>query len=105
MQQSVIDLIIKDNKINGVVTNNLINIFCKTCVLTVGTFLNGAIFIGGLKLKGGRLGEVFSSFISLSSFYSSLHPHHLQQNYPIILPIRLSFLTHHLVIHLYLYQP
>lgn len=55
-QEIVLKLLIKNNKIKGVKTN-ISNYFSKTVVITTGTFLNGIIYIGGKKIKGGRLNE------------------------------------------------
>lgn len=64
LQDPVVDIIIKNNKINGIITKNNIKILCKTLVLTLGTFLNGKIFIGKTNYLGGRIGE--SSSIKLA---------------------------------------
>jgi tRNA uridine 5-carboxymethylaminomethyl modification enzyme len=64
IQQNVVDLIIKNNKIEGVITDNNIRFFSSSVILTLGTFLDGKIFIGNNIIKGGRLGD--KSFIKLS---------------------------------------
>ena len=56
-QEMVKGLLIKDNKIEGVVTSLGIEIKAKTVVLTNGTFLNGLIHIGEKQFGGGRAGE------------------------------------------------
>jgi tRNA uridine 5-carboxymethylaminomethyl modification enzyme len=56
-QEMVKSLLIKDNKIEGVVTSLGIEIKAKTVVLTNGTFLNGLIHIGDKQFGGGRAGE------------------------------------------------
>ncbi|WP_162126837.1 tRNA uridine-5-carboxymethylaminomethyl(34) synthesis enzyme MnmG [Flavobacterium phycosphaerae] len=56
-QEMVKGLLIKDNKIEGVVTSLGIEIKAKTVVLTNGTFLNGLIHIGDKQFGGGRAGE------------------------------------------------
>jgi len=65
LQQNVTDIIVKNNKILGVITQDKLHFYSKTVVLTLGTFLNGKIFIGNLSRNGGRIGE--ASSISLSS--------------------------------------
>jgi tRNA uridine 5-carboxymethylaminomethyl modification enzyme len=56
-QEMVKGLLIKNNKIEGVVTSLGIEIKAKTVVLTNGTFLNGLIHIGDKQFGGGRAGE------------------------------------------------
>ncbi|MEC4113302.1 tRNA uridine-5-carboxymethylaminomethyl(34) synthesis enzyme MnmG [Myroides pelagicus] len=56
-QDMVRSLIIKNDKIEGVVTNLGLEIKAKTVVLTNGTFLNGLIHIGEKQFGGGRAGE------------------------------------------------
>ncbi len=50
-------LIIKNGKIEGVITSLGIEIKGKSVVLTNGTFLNGLIHVGDKQLGGGRMGE------------------------------------------------
>lgn len=56
-QDMVKGLIVKDDRICGVVTSMGIEIKCKAVVLTNGTFLNGVIHIGEKQFGGGRTGE------------------------------------------------
>ncbi|WP_199269107.1 tRNA uridine-5-carboxymethylaminomethyl(34) synthesis enzyme MnmG [Myroides phaeus] len=56
-QDMVRSLIIKNERIEGVVTNLGIEIKAKTVILTNGTFLNGLIHIGEKQFGGGRAGE------------------------------------------------
>lgn len=56
-QEMIKGLLIKDNKVEGVVTSLGIEIKAKTVVLTNGTFLNGLIHIGEKQFGGGRAGE------------------------------------------------
>ena len=56
-QEMVKGLIIKNNKIEGIVTSLGIEIKTKSVVLTNGTFLNGLIHIGDKQFGGGRAGE------------------------------------------------
>ena len=56
-QEMVKGLLIKNNKIEGVVTSLGIEIKGKTVILTNGTFLNGLIHIGDKQFGGGRAGE------------------------------------------------
>src|SRR5450432_1898785 len=56
-QDTVIGLVIKDNKVYGVVTGLGNEIKAKSVVITSGTFLNGIIHIGEKRFGGGRVGE------------------------------------------------
>lgn len=56
-QDNVVGLIIKNKRIEGVKTSFGNIIYCKTVILTNGTFLNGVIHIGETQLKGGRMAE------------------------------------------------
>ena len=56
-QDMVKSLIIKNGKIEGVITSLGIEIKGKSVVLTNGTFLNGLIHVGDKQLGGGRMGE------------------------------------------------
>ncbi len=46
----------KNGKIESVLLADGKEIFCKTAILTCGTFLNGLIHIGEKKIKAGRMG-------------------------------------------------
>lgn len=56
-QDSVLNLIIKEDKVIGVETELGLKIYAKTVIITAGTFLSGKIFIGDYSSKGGRIGE------------------------------------------------
>ena len=56
-QDMVNGILIKDNRVYGVVTNLGHEIIAKSVVLTNGTFLNGIIHIGEKQLGGGRMAE------------------------------------------------
>ncbi len=72
LQQSITDIIIKNNTIYGVITKNNLKIFCDALILTLGTFLNGKIFIGNLNFSGGRIEEPSSTLLAekLKSYFS-----------------------------------
>lgn len=57
LQQTVDDLVIKNHKINGVITNLGITFYAHAVILTVGTFLNGKIHVGLKNFSGGRAGD------------------------------------------------
>ncbi|MDR1127429.1 MAG: tRNA uridine-5-carboxymethylaminomethyl(34) synthesis enzyme MnmG [Treponema sp.] len=54
---TVVDLIVRDNAVQGVVTERGHRISARTVVLCAGTFLEGKIFIGSFDAAQGRLGE------------------------------------------------
>jgi tRNA uridine 5-carboxymethylaminomethyl modification enzyme len=56
-QDMIKSLIIKDNKVCGVISSMGVEVKCKSVVLTNGTFLNGIIHIGEKQFGGGRTGE------------------------------------------------
>tara|TARA_B100000886_G_scaffold340509_1_gene310640 strand:+ start:3436 stop:5280 length:1845 start_codon:yes stop_codon:yes gene_type:complete len=55
-EDEVEDILIKNNKVTGVITRNQ-NILAKRTILTTGTFLNGKMYIGNEFTKGGRTGD------------------------------------------------
>lgn len=63
-QDMVKGLLLKHDKIYGVVTGLGTEIKCKSVVLTNGTFLNGVIHIGEKHFGGGRVGEKSSEGIT-----------------------------------------
>jgi tRNA uridine 5-carboxymethylaminomethyl modification enzyme len=56
-QQAVDDVIVRGDRIEGVVTNTGIRFHARTVVLTAGTFLGGKIHIGLENHAGGRAGD------------------------------------------------
>lgn len=60
-QQTVDDLIAKEEVVQGVVTSGDIRFYASQVVLTVGTFLGGIIHVGMEKKAGGRAGDAPSN--------------------------------------------
>ena len=56
-QYIVNQLIIKNNTVIGVITGFGCEFYSKTVILTNGTFLNGLMHIGKVKISGGRISE------------------------------------------------
>jgi tRNA uridine 5-carboxymethylaminomethyl modification enzyme len=56
-QDKVTELIIEDGKVKGVKTLMGISFLSKKVILTAGTFINGLMHVGKVKMKGGRMGE------------------------------------------------
>ncbi len=63
-QDSVSELIIKNHRISGVLTERGVKFKCKSVVLCTGTFLKGKIYIGNYTTTGGRIGELSSQKLS-----------------------------------------
>ena len=57
IEASVEDIIIKNNKLSGVILENFGEVNCKTLVLTTGTFLRGLIRLGTESYPAGRIGD------------------------------------------------
>ncbi len=59
-QQEVDDLIVEQERVQGVVTRMGQRVRARAVVLTVGTFLGGRIFVGGQTHQAGRAGDAAS---------------------------------------------
>ncbi len=69
-QEIVDEIVLKNGKVSGVVTNLKNHYSAKKVIVTTGTFLKGLIHIGDFKQNAGRFGEFPSSKLSgiLKSF-------------------------------------
>ena len=63
-QDNVKELIIKNERVNGILTVNKVKFYSKAVILACGTFENGLIHIGKVKVSGGRISEPMSYGIS-----------------------------------------
>jgi len=63
-QQTVSDLIVENNSVQGVMTQMGLSFKAPSVVLTVGTFLGGLIHIGLENYAGGRAGDAPSNALS-----------------------------------------
>lgn len=63
-QDSVCRFIIEDGQVKGVVTALGVEFHAKAVVLTTGTFLNGLMHIGRVKITGGRVAEPASTGVT-----------------------------------------
>jgi len=59
-QAEVSKILIKQKKVEGIITSSGEKFFCVALVITPGTFLDGLIHIGLKSFSGGRLGEAAS---------------------------------------------
>jgi len=64
LPHAVDDLIVKNNRVGGVVTDGGDKFACDRVVLTTGTFLKGLIHIGDDRTPAGRIGEAPSIGLS-----------------------------------------
>jgi tRNA uridine 5-carboxymethylaminomethyl modification enzyme len=60
----VVDLVVTEGRLAGVMLADETMIACRACVLTTGTFLRGTIHIGHEKRSGGRMGEAAANRLS-----------------------------------------
>lgn len=60
-QDDVTGLVIEDGSVKGVTTAMGIEFSAKKVILTAGTFLNGLMHIGRVKIRGGRVSEPAST--------------------------------------------
>ena len=66
----VVSLVIKKGGVEGVVLRSGEKLFCKSVVITCGTFLSGMIHVGDRKILAGRMGE--SSSIGITEYLNSM---------------------------------
>lgn len=60
----VSDLLVENNKIVGITTEDGETIYCKACILTTGTYLKADILVGDKITKEGPHGEKRANFLS-----------------------------------------
>jgi tRNA uridine 5-carboxymethylaminomethyl modification enzyme len=82
-QDSVIGIEVKNEKIYSVKTKLGLNIKCKALVLANGTFLNGIIHIGEVKLQGGRIGDFASEGLTASLINYGIKSERLKTGTPV----------------------
>jgi len=66
LQVAATKLLVKNNKVTGVITKIGEEISAESVVITTGTFLNGKIFVGKNEFDGGRFSEMSSISLSTS---------------------------------------
>jgi len=67
-QDIVTELLLENNSVKGVKTKNGVTFIAKSVILANGTFLNGLMHIGKVKLEGGRISEPSSYGITEQLF-------------------------------------
>jgi tRNA uridine 5-carboxymethylaminomethyl modification enzyme len=65
-QDTVKEIIVKNNEVIGLTTFWGITFLAKTIILTTGTFLNGLMHVGKTKIAGGRMAEPASLHLTES---------------------------------------
>ncbi len=60
----VSDLLVENNKIVGITTENGETIYCNSCILTTGTYLKADILVGDKRTPEGPHGEKRANFLS-----------------------------------------
>ena len=63
-QDEVISLLVENQTVSGVLTRLGVTFISKSVILTNGTFLNGLIHVGRVKVEGGRVAELSSKGIT-----------------------------------------
>lgn len=63
-QDSVNQILVRNGRVTGVVTDMNVTFTAKCVVLTTGTFMNGLMHIGRTRLQGGRISEPASHGIT-----------------------------------------
>ena len=63
-QDTVVDLLVENDVVKGVITRLGMEMCAKTVILTTGTFLGGRIFVGSETHSGGRAGDSASNALA-----------------------------------------
>ncbi|WP_028855724.1 tRNA uridine-5-carboxymethylaminomethyl(34) synthesis enzyme MnmG [Psychrilyobacter atlanticus] len=66
IQGMVTEVVVEDNKVVGIKTQEGVTYSAKTVIIAAGTFMRGLIHIGDKKFQGGRMGELPSNDLPLS---------------------------------------
>lgn len=64
IQEKIDDILIKENKVEGVLSSLGIKYFSETVIIATGTFLKGRVVVGDVKYPSGRQGEISSEELS-----------------------------------------
>lgn len=87
-QDSVVDLVLINNKVTGVVTKMGVTFTSRAVVLTTGTFLNGLMHIGSVKIEGGRISEQASYGITEKLFKAGFTTGRMKTGTPVRIDAR-----------------
>ena len=81
-QGEVVDLIIKDNKVQGVTTRNGANYYSKAVIVATGTYLGGRVYIGEVNYQSGPEGMSPSLLLSDSIKNKGIHLRRMKTGTP-----------------------
>lgn len=87
-QDSVVDLILEENCVAGVVTQLGVKFFAAKVILTTGTFLNGLMHIGSTQVKGGRISEPASYGITEKLYAAGFKADRMKTGTPVRIDAR-----------------
>lgn len=87
-QDSVVDLILDNNSVSGVITQLGVEFFASKVILTTGTFLNGLMHIGSTQVKGGRISEPASYGITEKLFAAGFKTDRMKTGTPVRIDAR-----------------
>ena len=87
-QDFVVDLIIDNGSIKGVVTKLGVKFYASKVILTNGTFLNGLIHVGATQVQGGRISEPASYGITEKLFSAGFTTGRMKTGTPVRLDSR-----------------
>ncbi len=87
-QDSVVDLVLNNNTVTGVITKMGVTFSSKAVVLTTGTFLNGLMHIGSVKMEGGRISEQASYGITEKLFKAGFNTGRMKTGTPVRIDAR-----------------
>lgn len=87
-QDSVTKLVIEDSRVSGVVTAMGVTFRAKAVVITAGTFLDGLMHIGPVKIAGGRVAEPAAYGITAQLKELGVHTDRMKTGTPVRLDAR-----------------
>ncbi|MGQ1947368.1 tRNA uridine-5-carboxymethylaminomethyl(34) synthesis enzyme MnmG [Geofilum sp. OHC36d9] len=87
-QDLVVDLVLENNKVKGVITKMGVTFSANRVILTNGTFLNGLIHIGSTQLHGGRISEEASYGITEKLFSAGFKTGRMKTGTPVRIDAR-----------------
>jgi len=87
-QDSVVDLVLNNNEVTGVITKMGVTFTSRAVILTTGTFLNGLMHIGSVKMEGGRISEQASYGITEKLFKAGFTTGRMKTGTPVRIDAR-----------------
>ena len=93
IEGEVVDLISDKESVSGVLLSDNREVLGKKAILTTGTFLNGIMYTGQDKVKGGRVGEEASIPLSKKLYSLKLPMGRLKTGTPARVTVSYTHLT------------